>query len=206
MIRIHTITAIITSLLLLGSCTASRDTDQISDEKIMELAKEEGNRITMETQQVLASSLKTAIEHDGIPQALKYCNVHAYPIVDSLEKKHGVEIKRASFYVRNPRDKPDKTESDILKDYEKTISSGNTPTPRVSITKETVHFARPIILSNQLCLNCHGKIGEDIKQEHYELIQALYPEDKATGHSMGDLRGIWSIKFNRNYFEKHLPE
>ena len=166
------------------------------------MAEAEGNRIAMETQQVLASRLKTAIENNGIPQALKYCNVHAFPIVDSLEKEHGVDIKRASFSVRNPKDKPDKKETEILERYENKIASGNTPTPEVSLINEKVHFARPIIISNQLCLNCHGKVGEDINQQHYKVIQALYPEDEAIGYSLGDLRGIWSIEFNRNYFKK----
>ena len=40
----------------------------------------------------------------------------------------------------------------------------------------------------------------DITEENYEVIKALYTEDDATGHEMGDLRGVWSIKFERDSF------
>lgn len=189
-------------MLILISCEQAKKEKKLSKDEIRQEAMEEGNRIALETQQALASQLKFIIERDGIPQALKYCNVHAYPIVDSLEKKHDVGIKRASLHVRNPKDKPDEEEADILAEYESAIANGQTPSPVVILDDKQVRYARPIILSNQLCLNCHGIIGKDIKENHYEVIRALYPEDNATGFKLGDLRGIWSIKFNREYFEK----
>jgi hypothetical protein len=45
-------------------------------------------------------------------------------------------------------------------------------------------------------LNCHGVIGKNIDSTVYKTIKDFYPNDAATGYKLGDLRGMWSIKFN----------
>jgi hypothetical protein len=50
----------------------------------------------------------------------------------------------------------------------------------------------PIIVSQPLCLQCHGS-ESDIAAETREAILAIYPDDKATGYRLNDLRGIWRI-------------
>jgi len=44
-------------------------------------------------------------------------------------------------------------------------------------------------------LQCHGQIGKDIHDDVYKVIKEKYPQDKATGFKVGELRGIWDIKF-----------
>lgn len=56
-------------------------------------------------------------------------------------------------------------------------------------------FIAPIVLGNPLCLQCHGTPGEDIDPETLASIQKFYPNDKATGFKLGDLRGLWRITF-----------
>ena len=51
------------------------------------------------------------------------------------------------------------------------------------------------LVSNALCLRCHGEPGPDISAEDLALIQRLYPQDKATGFKLGQLRGAWRIDF-----------
>jgi hypothetical protein len=190
---------IITTFLITG-CIESKS--RLSDEELTELAIEEGNRITMETQQLLGSTLKSRIQQDGIPAALEYCNLNAYPLVDSIENKYHVTIKRASSNTRNPQDKPDTEEFKILSGYQSDLQAGRTPEVFLEIRENEIHYARPIVLNDAVCLKCHGTVGEEILPDHYELIQELYPEDKATGYSLGDLRGIWSVRFDRENFQK----
>ena len=190
--------------ILFISCNSTKK--RLSNEELIEIVKEEGNRITAITQQVLGSKLKSTINEQGIPQALKYCNLQAYPLIDSLEEKMDVEVKRASIKTRNPQDSPDRNELKIINNYLSDIKKSQTPEVYVSIQQNEIHFAKPIILNDQLCLNCHGQVGKDITDENYHVIKALYPEDNATGHQLGDLRGIWSLKFNRDYFEKRAIE
>jgi hypothetical protein len=51
---------------------------------------------------------------------------------------------------------------------------------------------RPIRLTNPRCLNCHGK-PENLAPEVKEMLAHLYPEDKAVGYELGDLRGAFSV-------------
>lgn len=179
------------------SCQSNKE-NRMTEDEIRAAAIEAGNQMAMKTQQVLGSTLKSTIQQEGIPQALKYCNVHAYPLVDSLEESYDVTIRRASSFTRNPDNRPDKEEMEIILDYLADLEAGRTPEPVVEIKNGSVFFAKPIILSDQVCLNCHGLPGEDVKDENLKVIQALYPDDKATGHRLGGLRGIWSISFKKD--------
>ena len=48
-----------------------------------------------------------------------------------------------------------------------------------------------------LCLKCHGQISNGLDSSAYEVIQQRYPSDRAIGYSLGDLRGMWSIRWAR---------
>jgi hypothetical protein len=185
------------------SCQQKSDKSVLTDDEVKKLAIEQGNLISEKTQMVLGSKLKSVIEAEGIPQALKYCNVHAFPIVDSLQDIYDAKIRRASQKTRNLEDTPDKMEQKIINEYLEALQRGETPATKVILDQTEVHYFKPIILSAALCLNCHGKIGSDITEENYEIIKALYAEDNATGHEMGDLRGVWSIQFERDSFQKN---
>lgn len=76
------------------------------------------------------------------------------------------------------------------------LNNGEQAKPSVTVNMEgKTAFYAPII-TNSLCLNCHGRVDE-IGVENYSIIKALYPEDKAVDFGVGDLRGIWSITFNK---------
>lgn len=188
--------------LWLPACQSSGD--RAAESRLVEKVIEEGNMIASETQQLLGKTLKTTIQQRGIPAALDYCNLNAYPLVDSIEQKYGVTIKRASLATRNPQDSPDQEEKKIIETYQKDLQAGKTPEVKVNIHSKEILFAKPILLNDAVCLNCHGQVGAEITKENYEVIQALYPDDQATGHKLGDLRGIWSIRFNREDLEKKV--
>ena len=50
---------------------------------------------------------------------------------------------------------------------------------------------------HQVWRKCHGQPGKDIKPATMEILRERYPEDKASGFAMYDLRGAWKITFNR---------
>ena len=188
-------------VIIFISCNSSQNKDSLHDELTL-IAMEKGQLIADETQKVLALNLKAVIQRDGISQAIKYCDVNAYPLVDSLKEKYNAEIRRTSLKNRNPTNSPDKKEKQIIEDYQKNIAMGETPIPVVVLDQQDVHFYKPIILNTALCLNCHGEVGKEIKDENYEVIQALYSDDKATDYKLGELRGVWSITFKRDFIKK----
>ncbi len=51
-------------------------------------------------------------------------------------------------------------------------------------------------------LEVHGQghTSNDILPEHVALIKELYPNDQATGYKVNQLRGMWSVVFNKKEF------
>jgi hypothetical protein len=47
------------------------------------------------------------------------------------------------------------------------------------------------IPTGEICLNCHG--GDNVKPEVEAKLTEFYPDDKARGYSIGDIRGAFSI-------------
>ena len=157
--------------------------------------KKQGMQIAMGTFKVLSGQLKSALQEGGVPNAVSYCNTVAYPLVDSLSEVYNASIRRASNKVRNPKDKPTALEQEILDTYHAQMNAGEQPKPIVrQLQSGEIAFYAPIRM-RELCLNCHGKLGETLKQEDYAVVKELYPEDEAIGYAAGDLRGIWSITF-----------
>ncbi len=153
-----------------------------------------GMKVSMNTFTTLSQTLSKAIGEGGIGNAIQYCNLAALPMVDSLSQINNAEIRRASMKPRNPKDAPTPEERKILERYHKIAAEGESPEPVVQREGDKIAYYSPIVIK-PLCLNCHGQVGTEVSDEDYAQIQALYPEDKAIGYKLGDLRGIWSIKF-----------
>lgn len=171
---------------------------KVNDSDIMASGIERGKMIASVSQKILGTTLKKKIEEDGIEQAIKYCNLAAYPLVDSLSNEYSAVIKRVSMKLRNPQNKPDSIEQMLLDAYQYTIDQGEPVTDNIQeIHKEYLLYTKPILIGDPLCLQCHGKIGEELKPETNQLIKSLYPDDKATGYAITELRGMWSIRLEK---------
>jgi hypothetical protein len=161
----------------------------------------EGQKIAKATFQTLSSNLQNAIKEGGVEHALQFCNVEAIPLTDSLSSHHDVSIRRASHKPRNPYNTADSLESEVIKQYIDKLQSGDNLKPVTYSDENRITFHAPITITNELCLNCHGKINEDISEDNLTTIQELYPNDQATGFSMGDLRGVWTVRFPATHFD-----
>ncbi len=184
--------------LTLANCSSDSSSSLSPEEKQKYL--QEGKAIAQASFGALSQELKTALKQGGVPHAVKYCNLQALSIMDSLSQAHQVVIKRVSRKPRNPVDAPDPLETEILEAYQQTIESGKEPKPRLAVIEgnglqaKQIQFNAPILVK-PLCLNCHGKVGEQIKEKDYQLVKQLYPQDQAINYQVGDLRGMWSIRF-----------
>ena len=52
-------------------------------------------------------------------------------------------------------------------------------------------------MTNIMCLQCHGKPDKDILPNTLTKIGSLYPEDKAIGYGVDELRGIWVVEMDK---------
>jgi hypothetical protein len=154
----------------------------------------QGNAITKISFETISRELQKALANGGIENALRYCNERAYPITDSLAQAHAVSIRRVSNKNRNPRNQSDKMEEYLIKGFSIELSEGKELTPKLVLKDDSVIFYKPI-LTNALCLNCHGTPGKEITHSNDSIIRQLYPSDKAVGYQQNQVRGLWRIGF-----------
>ncbi|MEZ4949348.1 MAG: DUF3365 domain-containing protein [Saprospiraceae bacterium] len=157
----------------------------------------DGKNITLMTFSSLSARLGKAMKEQGVQGAVKYCNVAALPLTDSLAQLQNVTIKRTSLQLRNPKNAPTEDEKNMLFAYQAQEKAGSDLVPVVQqVDNGVIKFFAPIRMMD-VCQKCHGSIGETMQEEDYAYIKSLYPEDQATGFKEGDLRGMWSITFQR---------
>ncbi len=143
----------------------------------------------------LKSTLVSAMKHGGPVNALGVCNTKAGPITMKNARESGWNIRRTSLKLRNPSNKADAWELAVLKDFEKKKAAGANPKKlefSAIIEKDGKKLFRYMkaIPTAKPCLHCHGS---SIKAPVTEKIAAHYPNDKATGFKLGDIRGAFSL-------------
>ncbi|MFN3998906.1 DUF3365 domain-containing protein [Algoriphagus sp.] len=179
---------------------------RLTEVEILDAAMVWGDSISNEAQNQLISSLQNAVTEKGVLGAIEYCNVQALPILAEVSQKYGVEIRRASNRYRNPADQPTEEESQILEAYEYNAENGNKSDPNIQKFEngEVYLYTKAIVIPGGFCLSCHGESGKELNEETQKKLNELYPQDKATGHKVGDLRGMWSIRIPKKEVVKRF--
>jgi nitrate reductase cytochrome c-type subunit len=113
-----------------------------------------------------------------------------------MSQVHNANIKRVTDKPRNQNNLANFNELKYIEDFKKQWSNAVEIEPVVSEINDKVHVYYPII-TNEMCLQCHGKPNQTMTAETLDKIKQLYPEDKAFGYNINEIRGIWSITFNQ---------
>lgn len=177
--------------LLIISCSDNKveiDENQVS-----------GMRTTaIEFMQNLKDILINQIQTSGILQAVSVCSDTAQVLTNNFGVQKGVYIKRVSLKNRNVSNAPDDFERSMLNRFALMQQNNelSSETEYAEIVEEGefkyLRYVKPILVQAE-CLNCHGS-ENDIMPDVKELISRAYPEDKAIGYKVGDIRGIVSLK------------
>jgi len=160
-----------------------------------DMAITKGNEVSSALLQKLGGELKTQMQTTGAMGALHFCSQNALTLTEQVAKESKTSIKRISINHRNPVNKANAEETTLLQEWEKLVKNGQ-PLPShklVTVSDNTVLFYKPIVINNEACLKCHGNVEGDLAKA----IKAAYPEDRATGYKMGDLRGMIAIEMAR---------
>ena len=156
-----------------------------------------GKEIAQATFKELSTNLMTQMKAGGPAQAIPFCNQQASPIAEELSKKYDVVIKRTSNKLRSCENDPSEREIEIIDTYQQLLLENKELKPIVEIdTDQKKHFYAPIKIKAN-CLVCHGKVNETMTVKTDSIIKSIYQFDIATGYNEGDLRGLWSITFNK---------
>lgn len=159
--------------------------------------QEKGMEYAMAVQATLGKTLQNKIQDGGIQEAMVFCKAEALPITDSLSKKFGVTISRITDKPRNPVNVAAAGEMEYFSNFRAELSGGQTPEALVVREENRTNFYYPI-LTNNLCLKCHGTPGDDIRPDVLTILEELYPQDEATGYSANELRGLWKVSFTED--------
>lgn len=158
--------------------------------------EERGMQMVMTTKAELGKNLMGQIQKNGVLAALDFCNVQALPITDSMATVNQARIKRVTDKPRNPKNKANAAELQYLENFKAQVAAGGEVKPiTVQMGTET-KFYYPIV-TNSMCLKCHGTPGKELENLTLFKLKELYPTDKATGYSENEVRGIWSINFEK---------
>ena len=145
----------------------------------------------------LGKNLMKAIQERGTGGAVEFCNLQALKLTDSISLMNNAIIKRVTDKPRNMANSANSEELEYIASFKKQLAAGLKIEPIVKTHKGEVNVYYPIV-TNAMCLQCHGKPVEQIKPSTMAVLQKLYPDDKAIGYSANEVRGIWSVVFNEN--------
>lgn len=166
----------------------------VVDEKPKTL-DEIGLEYALATKAVLGKNLMGAIQSKGTLHAMEFCNLKAIPLTDSMSTYYNAKIRRVSERNRNPNNKANAEELKYIEQFKADLATKIEFKPVVLEKGNQVQFYYPIP-TNTMCLQCHGT---QIKPEVSKQILKLYPNDLAVGYNENEIRGIWSITFDKNY-------
>jgi len=150
---------------------------------------ETGEKVSAELLKKLGSRLKQEIDTNGLLSAAEFCNTNALTLTEevNLHQLEGTSVKRTSLKERNSANAALEDEKSTLIFMQKMLKKKKLPAYIITHENKTYKYYKPLIINKQLCLSCHGNISKNFQLSQF--MQEHYPEDKATGYRMGELRG-----------------
>ncbi len=155
-----------------------------------------GARFAMQTQSVLASNLINAINTQGTVYALAFCSEKVYPLTDSMALELDVKLKRVSDKPRNSKNRANGQEMAYISKSKDLLANGEEIKPEIAEINGKMVGYYPII-TNQICMQCHGKQSTEVLPKTLSKIEELYPDDEGIGYGINELRGIWVVEMKK---------
>lgn len=143
----------------------------------------------------LRKALQEAIAEGDLGHAVRVCKTTATKVAHNFAQRGDWLVRRTALRVRNPDNAPTREEKAVLLDFQARAKRGEKIAGMefMAIARRLdepyFHYMQAIPLG-ELCAQCHGK---NIDPDLALLIQGLYPEDRATGFEVGELRGAFTL-------------
>lgn len=146
----------------------------------------------------LQKKLLGTVKRSGFGAAIGVCREAAPAMAAEVGAKYGASIRRVSLKTRNTANAPDETEKRMLERMEADHAAGSLRPGYTAVVSDgsgdrTLRFMKPIV-TKPFCMNCHGA-PDKLNPEAKERIEALYPEDRATGYTPNQVRGAFSVSY-----------
>ncbi len=169
---------------------AGAGTDDALTARVAEIRPELKRFATM-----LKKELQQAMKSGGPLKAIEVCNGRAPEIAARISEDTGWEVGRTSLKWRNPDNEPDAWERKVLESFEKRRAGGESPQAidyAEVVARDGRRFLRYMkaIPTGKVCLACHGS---NIDPAVRARLDEFYPDDRARGFSIGDIRGAFTV-------------
>jgi mono/diheme cytochrome c family protein len=154
-----------------------------------------GKKVAMDTKAALGKQLFAAVEREGAAGAVEFCSLRAISITDSMAQVLNTGVKRVSDQPRNKGNQANEMELTIITEMKAMLAKGEEVKPVLNKEGGKAVGYYPIV-TNNFCLQCHGKKDGDIESVTLATLGKLYPEDKAIGYSENQLRGLFVVEMD----------
>jgi hypothetical protein len=181
-------------LIVVSSLPASaqKGSKDIAFEKALIDARKVSNQLAEKVRGLLLQE----IEKGGFSSAVRVCSETAQEITLQFNAQTGHDVRRISLKYRNPKNVPDAYEQRKLEEFNILNQKKELSNEYSEIVEEQgkkyLRYLRPLIVA-PLCITCHGP-KENIPQEVKTILAERYPDDRATGFLVGDVRGAITVK------------
>ncbi|MGE0398221.1 MAG: DUF3365 domain-containing protein, partial [Kofleriaceae bacterium] len=142
----------------------------------------------------LKRSLLTAVTQAlqaGAPAAIDACHAMA-PALTQQAASSGASIGRATRRPRNPSNLARGWQLEAIAHFEKVGHAGKVPPFERLLPSGRIAYAEPLVIG-EVCLTCHGTPAPEVAA----VLRERYPDDQATGYSLGELRGVAWVELPR---------
>jgi len=146
----------------------------------------------------LLKVLTEEIARSGPEGAIAACREKAPQLAKAASEETGWMVRRVSLKNRNPKAVPDAWERAVLEDFDRRAAAGEALTGLekgevVADGDRKAYRYMKALPTQELCLNCHGT-AERMSPAVKEKLKALYPDDRATGYGLSQVRGAMTIR------------
>ena len=172
-------------LLLSQQYLAAADADPVQ-------LKQEAVSIVKKFGGSLKPELKQAIQSGGPAHAISVCAEKAPEIARGLSNETGWMVKRVSLKARNRQSAtPDAWEREVLEQFDRRQAAVEPASQMVhsEVVGGEFRFMKAQAVE-AVCMNCHAA---KVKPEVEAALRENYPDDKARGYTLGQIRGAFSL-------------
>lgn len=193
-------TALILIILSFILACAGPESSEEKDARTLSVseARDIGKKVSAVAGATLVSQLGRAIAEQDAAYAIRFCNLSASEIVDSINRANNCTVQRLTTRRRNPSNRIETAWDKIAWNSFRTSDPDAKRPDTVLVARGVPVYYQPIFIKSELCLQCHGSRSTDIELATLEAIDSLYPADAAVNYVLGDLRGMWKISFDGN--------
>ena len=158
----------------------------------------EARSVSMSVPPKLLAVLQNEIARGGPDGAIAACRDRAPELARAASAQSGWAVKRVSLRNRNPKAVPDAWERAALEDFDRRAAA-LAPAATLERAEVVQKDGKPVqryiraLPTQPLCTACHGA-PDTLSPAVQARLRELYPDDRATGYKVGDIRGARTLE------------